>query len=369
MSDQTVIRIETARPYDIVIGKGLFVNGGSLVSSLSFSRKICVVTDENVAKLYLLPFMKMLEAQGLNACPPIILPPGEESKSFDRFHYVIDRALGYKLDRQSALVALGGGVIGDITGFAASVLLRGVPYVQAPTTLLAQVDSSVGGKTGINTSHGKNLVGSFYQPALVLMDTDVLKTLPRREYLSGYAEVLKYALIDDPDFFQWLEKNGKAVLAGDEDALRHAVAASCRAKARIVAADEKETKDVRALLNLGHTFAHAIEALCGYDGRILHGEAVGVGLSLAFGLSAELGLCSAQEAENVRRHLSDNGLMQKPPIHLAPQDMVEKMRGDKKNVNGQMTLILAKGIGQAFVCRDVDEKKILEFLQSEWRRS
>jgi 3-dehydroquinate synthase len=230
---------------------------------------------------------------------------------------------------------------------------------------LAQVDSSVGGKTAINTPQGKNLVGSFYQPKLVLIDTATLKTLPEREVKAGYAEILKYALIDDPAFFTWLEQNGNKVLSGDEAALAHAIRTSCAAKAKIVAADEKEQKDIRALLNLGHTFGHALEALYNYDGRLLHGEAVGIGCKMAFGFSEVLGLCPANETKQVAKHLADKGLMAAPPAKVTAQDMLEKMRGDKKASGGKLTLVLLKGIGRAFVAKDVEESKLKGFLEAQ----
>jgi 3-dehydroquinate synthase len=309
--------------------------------------------------------MKAFEAAGFVCTPPIILPPGEETKNFAQLQYIIDKALSYKVDRKSAFVALGGGVIGDITGFAASILLRGIPFVQVPTTLLAQVDSSVGGKTAINTKQGKNLVGSFYQPRLVLIDTDTLKTLPEREMKAGYAEVLKYALINDPGFFKWLEQEGGKVLSGDGAALTQAIQTSCVAKAKIVAADEREQNDIRALLNLGHTFGHALESLYNYDGRLLHGEAVGIGVKMAFNFSEALGLCPGPEAQQVARHLTNKGLMDKPPAKVTAAEMIEKMRGDKKASGGKMTLVLLKGIGKAFVAKDVEEGRLKDFLQAQ----
>jgi 3-dehydroquinate synthase len=253
-------------------------------------------------------------------------------------------------------------VVGDLAGFAAAVLLRGVDFIQVPTTLLAQVDSSVGGKTGINTRHGKNLIGAFYQPRLVLADTEVLDTLPRRELLAGYAEVAKYGLIDDPAFWTWCEQNGEAVLTGDAAKRTYAIEQSCRAKARIVAADERETTDLRALLNLGHTFGHALEAETGFGPELLHGEAVGAGMALAFDLSEQLGLCPPEHAMRVRRHLAAVGL----PVRLRSIGgdnyrswdagrLIEHMRGDKKAEAGKLTFILARGIGEVFVSRQVDE--------------
>ena len=263
------------------------------------------------------------------------------------------RAIDAGIDRDSTVIALGGGVVGDLAGFAASIVLRGIGFIQVPTTLLSQVDSSVGGKTGINTRHGKNLVGTFYQPGLVLADTAVLSTLPRRERLAGYAEVVKYGLIDDPAFFEWLETSGPAVVDCDPAAMRRAVVTSCSAKATIVARDEHETGD-RQLLNLGHTFGHAFEAEAGYGGDLLHGEAVSLGMVLAFDMSVRLGLCSGQDAVRVRRHLEAVGLPVRPPAGHSVEALLGRMRKDKKTRGGRVTFILARGIGQSFVARDVD---------------
>jgi 3-dehydroquinate synthase len=352
-----------ASSYDIHIGAGVLEGAGEKLAQILPSKKLCIVTDETVAKTYLIPLMKNLEASGFTPCPPIILPPGEGTKNFAQLQAILEKALGYRLDRKSALVALGGGVVGDITGFAAAVLMRGIHFVQVPTTLLAQVDSSVGGKTGINTAQGKNLVGSFQQPRAVLIDTNTLKTLPAREMKAGYAEILKYALINDPAFFSWLEQNGEKVIAGDAAATAEAVRKSCEAKAAIVAADEREEKDVRALLNLGHTFGHALEAMGGYDGRLLHGEAVGIGMGAAFALSAQMGLCPPDDAKKVMAHLQKTGLMTKPPFPAPAKTVLEHMRGDKKNAGGKMNLILARGIGKSFVASGVDEKAILDCLE------
>lgn len=359
---QTVHVAADSGAYDIVIGAGIGAEAGRLLKRLLPSKKICIVTDAQVAKLYLIDLMKALEAEGFTPAPPVILPAGEGTKSFEQLQYIIDKCLSYKLDRRSTLIALGGGVIGDITGFAAAVLLRGVPFVQMPTTLLAQVDSSVGGKTAINTAQGKNLVGAFYQPKIVLIDTDTFKTLPARERRAGYAEVVKYALIDNPGFFDWLEAQGAALLEGDVAALNEAVRVSCQAKADIVAKDELETKDIRALLNLGHTFGHALEALGGYDGRLLHGEAVGIGLDLAFRFSVALGLCPAADAARLAKHLENCGMMLKPPFAVTAGEMLAKMRGDKKTQDGRLTLILARGIGKSFVAHDVDAGALEAFL-------
>ncbi len=356
------IRVELAgRSYDIAIGPGLIDQAGALSRPLLSAPKVTIVSDETVAPLYGARLAASFGKAGIKAST-VTVPAGETSKEFGAFGRLMNELLDQRPDRRATLVALGGGVVGDLTGFAASVLLRGVDFIQVPTTLLAQVDSSVGGKTGINTRHGKNLVGTFYQPRLVLADTDVLDTLPRRELLAGYAEVAKYGLIDDPTFFAWCEANGAAVLSGDVGKRTYAIEQSCLAKARIVAADERETTDLRALLNLGHTFGHALEAETGFGSDLLHGESVGTGMAMAFDLSARLGLCPATDAERVRRHLGAVGL----PMRLRAiggdnrrswdaTRLIEHMRGDKKAEDGQLTFVLARGIGKAFVSREVDE--------------
>jgi 3-dehydroquinate synthase len=356
------IRVELAgRSYDIAIGPGLIDQAGALSRPLLAAPKVTIVSDETVAPLYGTRLAASFDKAGIKAST-VTVPAGENSKEFGAFGRLMNELLEQRPDRRTTLVALGGGVVGDLTGFAASVLLRGVDFIQVPTTLLAQVDSSVGGKTGINTRHGKNLVGTFYQPRLVLADTDVLDTLPRRELLAGYAEVAKYGLIDDPAFFAWCEANGGAVLSGDAAKRTYAIEQSCLAKARIVAADERETTDLRALLNLGHTFGHALEAETGFGSDLLHGESVGTGMAMAFDLSARLGLCPATDAERVRRHLGAVGL----PMRLRAiggdnrrswdaTRLIEHMRGDKKAEGGRLTFVLARGIGKAFVSREVDE--------------
>jgi 3-dehydroquinate synthase len=356
------IRVELAgRSYDIAIGPGLIDQAGALCRPLLAAPKVTIVSDETVAPLYGARLAASFDKAGIKAST-VTVPAGETSKEFGAFGKLMNELLDQRPDRKTTLVALGGGVVGDLTGFAAAVLLRGVDFIQVPTTLLAQVDSSVGGKTGINTRHGKNLVGAFYQPRLVLADTEVLDTLPRRELLAGYAEVAKYGLIDDPDFFAWCETNGGAVLSGDAAKRTYAIEQSCLAKARIVAADERETTDLRALLNLGHTFGHALEAETGFGGELLHGEAVGTGMAMAFDLSARLGLCPQADADRVRRHLGSVGL----PMRLRAiggdnrrkweaARLIEHMRGDKKADGGKLTFILARGIGKAFVTREVDE--------------
>jgi 3-dehydroquinate synthase len=362
MSDIRTVRVDLAgRSYDIAIGPGLIDRAGELSAKLLARPRVIIVSDDIVAERYGARVFNSFKKAGIEASI-LFVPAGERSKEFDIFGELMNGLLDQRPDRKTTLVALGGGVVGDLVGFAASVLLRGVDFIQVPTTLLAQVDSSVGGKTAINTRHGKNLVGTFYQPRLVLADTDVLDTLPKRELLAGYAEVMKYGLIDDPAFFDWCEKNAGDLLAGDAAKRTYAIEQSCRAKARIVAADERETIDLRALLNLGHTFGHALEAETGFGPDLLHGEAVGTGMALAFDLSARLGLCPAGDAERVRAHLGALGL----PVRLRSigggnrrqwnaAKLIEHMRGDKKAQAGHLTFILARGIGKAFVTRDVDE--------------
>jgi 3-dehydroquinate synthase len=362
MSAPRTIRVDLAgRAYDIVIGPDLIDRVGELSRPLLAAPRVTIVSDDTVAPLYGARLAASFDKAGIKAAT-VTVPAGESSKEFASFGRLMNELLDHRPDRRTTLVALGGGVVGDLTGFAASVLLRGVDFIQVPTTLLAQVDSSVGGKTGINTRHGKNLVGTFYQPRLVVADTTVLDSLPRRELLAGYAEVAKYGLIDDPAFWDWCEANGAAVLAGDAASRTYAIEQSCLSKARIVAADERETTDLRALLNLGHTFGHALEAETGFGPELLHGEAVGAGMAMAFDLSARLGLCPAVDAERVRRHLGAVGL----PVRLRAiggdnrrrwdaARLVEHMRGDKKAEGGKLTFVLARGIGKAFVTREVDE--------------
>ncbi len=356
------------RSYNIHVGAGLLIEAGALVRSAIQQPRVVIVSDENVAALHYARLAESLSTTAIEA-ELITVPAGEHAKSFEHLESLLDRLLELRVERGDAIIALGGGVIGDLAGFAASILRRGIDVIQAPTTLLAQVDSSVGGKTAINTRFGKNLVGSFHQPRMVLADTDVLATLPERELRAGYAEVVKYGLIDQPEFFGWLEKNGTHVLSGDPDATRHAVITSCRSKAEIVSADERETGS-RALLNLGHTFAHALEAEVAYEGRLMHGEAVAIGIVMAFDLSTRLGLCPADDAARVRRHFNDVGL----PVTAAsipglesvrPQVLVDHMRQDKKVRGGRLTFILARGIGQAFITADVDEQTVITALEED----
>lgn len=353
------------RSYDILVGPGLIGQAGALMLPVLERKRVFIVTDSNVAPLYLKKLEGTLAGVGIDFASHV-LPAGEATKSFAHLEALLDVLLEAKVERQTTLVALGGGVIGDLVGFAAAILLRGVPFVQIPTTLLAQVDSSVGGKTGINTRRGKNLVGAFYQPRLVLADTAALSTLPRRELLAGYAEVAKYGLIDDLPFFEWLEQNGQAVLALEPAAIRHAVLTSCAAKARIVKADERES-GLRALLNLGHTFGHAFEAELGYDGRMLHGEAVALGMVAAFDLSARMKLAPQEDAARISSHFDKLGL----PVRLPALDgsswnadrLLAHMTLDKKIKDGKITFVLARGIGQSFLERDVPSQAVAALMQ------
>ena len=356
--------------YDILVAQGVLAQAGTLMAKhLQGLSSVMIVSDDTVAPLYLDKLQASLTSAGLRVLPSFVVQAGEAAKNFETYQGLLSHALGNGIDRHGALVALGGGVVGDLTGYAAATLLRGIRFVQIPTTLLAQVDSAVGGKTGINTPQGKNLVGAFHQPALVLADTDVLKTLPAREMKAGYAEVLKYGLLGDLAFFEWLEKNAQAVLNGDALAIGEAVARSCRAKAAIVAQDPHEKNDLRALLNLGHTFGHALEALGGYDGRLLHGEAVAIGMRWAFAFSVAQGLCVANDFARVNDHMNATGLAEMPPFAVSAADILAAMRGDKKNVAGRMTLILVRAIGQAFVSRGVAEEEIQVFLKKHLKES
>jgi len=353
--------------YDIVIGSGLLQKSGEYISQVVTPGKICVVTDEEVSKYHLFKVTRSLIQAGFEITPPIVLPPGEFTKNFKDLQLVVNSALASGLNRNSTLVALGGGVIGDIAGFAASIIMRGINFIQIPTTLLAQVDSSVGGKTAINTNQGKNLVGTFCQPNLVLIDMDVLQTLPKRQLLAGYGEVVKYALINNPRFFEWLDKNcykilGGNILGDDYDMLKYAVEVCCKTKAKIVKQDEKEDKDIRAILNFGHSFGHAIEAFSNYDNSCLHGEAVSIGMLLAFEFSHDLGICPKEDVQRVRWHFEKLGMMTNPPFRITAEDMLKYMKKDKKNDDNQMNLILTKGIGKAFLCKNVDEEEIKSFL-------
>lgn len=350
------------RSYDILIGAGLLDAAGLHLAPLLPQPRVVIVTDTNVAPLYLVRLEAALAAADI-AATAVVLPAGEATKNFVHLETLCEQLLALKVERRTTLLALGGGVIGDLTGFAAGITLRGLDFVQLPTTLLAQVDSSVGGKTGINSPHGKNLVGLFHQPRLVLADPGTLSTLSVREMRAGYAEVVKYGLLGDAAFFAWLEANGDAVIAGDPTAVGHAVRVSCAAKAAIVAADEREG-GVRALLNLGHTFGHALEAETGFGDSLLHGEAVALGMVLAFALSRRLGHCAAADAERVARHLAAMGL--RTDLRwldgATPERLIAHMQGDKKVRDGRLTFVLARRIGEAFLDRNVPAAALQEVL-------
>jgi 3-dehydroquinate synthase len=351
------------RSYDIAIGDGLIAAAGQRLLPLLRQKRVVVVTDENVARHHLTPLLDGLKAAGIEA-PQIVLPPGEATKDFAHFGRLVSGILDLRIERRTTIVALGGGVIGDLAGFAAATLLRGLDFVQIPTTLLAQVDSAVGGKTGIDTRQGKNLVGAFHQPRAVLADIGALDTLPPRELRAGYAEIVKYGLLGDRGFFEWLERHGAALLAGDRAARRHAVATSCRAKAATVAADERES-GARALLNLGHTFGHALEAATGFGDRLLHGEAVAIGMAMAFDFSAALGLCPPADARQARAHLAATGLPTDAAelgITVPPDAFLAHMRSDKKVQDGRIALVLVRGIGEAFLTADIPPERLRAFL-------
>ena len=357
------------RSYDIVVGSNLLAEAGALLAPLIRQKRVVIVTDAIVAPLHLARLAQSLDQAAIRH-DAIVLPPGEATKDFAHFARLCEDVLSLGIERGTALIALGGGVVGDLGGFAAASLLRGLDFVQLPTTLLAQVDSSVGGKTAIDTRHGKNLVGAFHQPILVLADIDTLATLPRRELLAGYAEVVKYGLIGDRAFYDWLEGRGAALIAGDGAVRQEAVRRSCAAKAAIVAADERETGE-RALLNFGHTFGHALEVATGFGEALKHGEAVALGMQLAFDLSVRLGFCPPVSAERVRRHLSGLGLPTVPSAlgrPLAAEALLALMQKDKKVKDGRVTLILARDIGDAFICRDVAPAVLADFLTAALAR-
>lgn len=357
------------RAYDILVGPGLLAQAAEHLRPVLRRPRVAIVTDETVARVHLPGLLAALAEAGI-AASHLALPPGEATKGWAQFSRTVEWLLEQRVERGDLVLAFGGGVIGDLAGFAAAVVRRGVRFVQLPTTLLAQVDSSVGGKTGINTAQGKNLVGAFHQPVLVLADTALLDTLPPRDLLAGYGEVVKYGLLGDAAFFAWLEANGPRLAAGDAAARVHAVRRSCEMKAAIVMRDETEQGD-RALLNLGHTFCHALEAATGYGDRLLHGEGVAIGCALAFELSARLGLCAQEDPSRVRAHLRAMGM--KTDIADIPGDLpgAEALLGlmgqDKKVVEGRLRFILARGIGQAFVTADVPNEAVLDLLRDALR--
>lgn len=356
-------------PYEVRIETGLLARAGEHCRPFLRKNRVAIVTDENVAAKWREPVTGSFDAVGI-ASDWLILPPGESTKSWEQLARVVDWLLALEVERKDNIVALGGGVIGDLTGFAASMVKRGCGFIQIPTTLLAQVDSSVGGKTAINTPAGKNLVGAFHQPSLVLADPLALDTLPLRDTRAGYAEVVKYGLIDDAPFFEWCEANGAKLLAGDSGARETAIAKSVAAKARIVAADEKETAGIRALLNLGHTFGHALEAETGFSDRLLHGEGVALGMVLAARFSARQGLMSGQDAGRIVAHMEAVGL---PPslralgLDCDGRRLADHMLHDKKMDAGTLPFLLLRGIGETFLAKDVDLNEVAAFLDEELR--
>ena len=358
-----------ARSYEVRIGAGLIGRAGAEIAPLLRRPRVAVITDDTVAAHHLLTLAEGLEANGV-AMTALSIPPGESSNCWEQFARCSEWLLEQKVERRDIVVAFGGGVVGDLVGFAAATLRRGVRFVQIPTTLLAQVDSSVGGKTGINTTQGKNLIGAFHQPSLVLADIAVLDTLPARDFLAGYGEVVKYGLLGDAAFFDWLEANGPAMAAGDKALRQHAVRRSVEMKAGIVERDETEEGE-RALLNLGHTFCHALEKATGYSSRLLHGEGVAIGCALAFELSQRLGLCSQEAPSRVRAHLRAMGM--KTDIADIPGDLPDAagllalMGQDKKVIDGRLRFILARGIGEAFVAEDVPGDVVLAVLSDALR--
>jgi 3-dehydroquinate synthase len=353
------------RSYDIAIGDGLLAQAGALIAPLLRGRRVIIVSDDNVAGLYLKQVQESLEARSIRQ-ESVVLPHGEQSKSFATLETLLERLLALNPDRRVVLIALGGGVIGDITGFAASILLRGVDFIQVPTTLLAQVDSSVGGKTGINARQGKNLIGSFYQPRLVIADIAALLTLPRRELLAGYAEAVKYGVINNAPFFDWLEKHGNKALENDRQALAHIVRESCKAKAAIVASDEREA-GVRALLNFGHTLGHALEAETGFSDLLLHGEAVAVGMVLAMRLSLMRGLCGEQDYERLKTLLDKAGLRTSPRAigKFDVARLIAHCTHDKKAIDGGLTFVLAETIGKTTLAADITKAELQALLERE----
>lgn len=355
--------------YDIHVGEGLLDQAGEIIAPVLNRPRTIIITDENVARCQLPRLEKSLTKEGI-AFDSIILPAGEATKSFKQLENLLDQLLALQLERQDKIIAFGGGVIGDLVGFAASIYQRGIGFIQIPTTLLAQVDSSVGGKCGINTPRGKNLVGSFHQPDLVLTDVSTLDSLPKRQLRAGYAEVVKYGLIDNPEFFTWLEKNGQKIVDGDHDTQTEAILTSCRAKAHVVAEDEKE-KGMRALLNLGHTFGHALEAEVGYSDHLFHGEAVAIGMVMAFDLSVKMGLCPAADADKVKRHLTEISLPIRitktnhpvSQIDMTADRLFNHTLHDKKMSDGQVTFVITSGIGKAFLSSKVNPEDVKHIFQ------
>ncbi len=367
MTDNSTLTVGLdERAYDITVGRRLIARVDEVADAQLSGRHVVIIADDAVAPHHL-TLLATACARSCHRVDNLLVASGEASKSMATLAGLLEDILAFGVDRDVVLVALGGGVIGDLAGFAAASLLRGVDFIQVPTTLLAQVDSSVGGKTGVNAAAGKNLIGAFHQPRAVIIDIDTLATLPDRELRAGYAEVIKYGLLGDAAFFEWLEAHGHDVLHRDEAALRHAIITSCTAKARIVEADEREAGR-RALLNLGHTFAHAFESVCGYDGRLLHGEAVGVGMAMAYRLAGEMGLCPGQDGGRAAAHIAGSGLSTRlsdiPAATATTPELINIMRRDKKARNGRMRFVLPRAIGDSFVCDEVPEGLLTQVLEA-----
>lgn len=352
------------RSYDIVVGENLLNNAASYIVPILNRPRTVIITDKNVAHFQLASLENNLKHHGITY-DVIILPAGEATKSFQHFKELLDQLLKLRLERSDMIIAFGGGVIGDLVGFVASVYLRGIDFIQIPTTLLAQVDSSVGGKTGINSDMGKNLIGSFHQPRLVLIDVTTLETLDKRHVISGYAEIVKYGLINDEPFFKWLENNGQEIVSGtdpESKTLRiESIVKSCEAKAAVVANDEKES-GIRALLNLGHTFGHALEAEMGYTDDLFHGEAVAIGMILAFELSNKMNLCPLADVERIKAHFNLIGAPKINQFNFKVDHLINHMQGDKKMSGGKLTFVLAKGIGKSFLSNDVNMNDVKDIL-------
>lgn len=349
-----------SRSYDILIGEDIIDDAARHIRPVLSRARTVIITDDNVAIHQLGRLEKNLSASDIRY-DTIILPAGEATKSFSSLENLLNQMLELRLERKDVVIALGGGVIGDLVGFAASIYLRGIDFIQIPTTLLAQVDSSVGGKTGINSASGKNLIGAFHQPRLVLIDVTTLDTLEQRHVVAGYAEIIKYGLINDEAFFSWLEENGKALISGDRDLRIKAIKESCDAKAAVVASDEKEA-GARALLNLGHTFGHALEAENGYNDKLFHGEAVAMGIIMAFELSEKMGHCAQADVMRIKNHFEAVGASGVAQFDFDVKNLVNHMKGDKKMSDGKLTFVLASGIGKSFLSNDVDMNDVKAIL-------
>lgn len=350
--------------YDIIIGENVLTESGNIIGQKLGVRRCLIVSDKNIASIYLKRMEAVLTSAGHNLLSSFIIECGEASKDFATLQNLLNHILAAGADRKTLIIALGGGVVGDLAGVAASLAMRGMDFIQIPTTLLAQVDSSVGGKTGVNSAYGKNTIGAFYQPKLVLADVSTLDSLPERELKAGYAEVVKYGLIQDEAFFNWCQQNGENLIMGNRAAQIQAIQKCCGYKAEIVAADEKES-GIRALLNFGHTFGHALESFTGYGTKLLHGEAVAIGMAMAFRLSAQLGLCAEEDAKLVTAHLTKIGLPTMPPHYeYDVEQLMELMGHDKKADNGKLTLILTRGIGNAFISKNANPSPVRELWRS-----